>query len=121
MFKKHPVYLLDIALILVSSRRRHAAKEQPRQIVQLVRQLVTLVVLALVVVFGAHAATPSQRAPRRTHRPGVQLRGALRPAVDSATTTSGARVTGATMLTESVVAGHFRLPVPLPIALVLLV
>lgn len=112
--------LLDIALILVSSCRRHAAEEQPRQIVQLVRQLMTLVILALVLVLRAHASTPSQRTPSRTHRPGVQLGRALRSAIDSATTATSARVTGA-VLTESVVACHLRLAIPLPIAVILLV
>lgn len=79
-----------------------------------------LVLLALVLVLRAHAATPSQRTPRRAHRPGVQLGGTLRPAIDGTTPATGARMTG-TMLTESVVTGHFRFAVPLPIALVLLV
>lgn len=113
--------LLNVALILVSSRRRYAAEEQPRQIVQLVRQLMTLVILALILVLCAHASTTSQRTPGRAHRPGVQLRRALRSAIDSATTATSARVACA-MLTESVVACHVRLAIPLPaVAVVLLV
>lgn len=114
-------YLLDVALVLVSSRCWHAAEEQPRQIVQLVRQLMmTLVILALVFILRAHAATSSQRTSSRTHRPGIQLGGALRPAIDSATTTTSARVTG-TMLAESVVTCYFRLTISLSITVVLLV
>lgn len=80
----------------------------------------TLVVLALVVL-GAYAAAASQRAPRRHHRPGVQLGGALGPTINGATSPTVARVATGPMLAKSVVTSHFRLAAPRPVAVVLLV